>query len=90
MPAEVLIRLPAEICSRKVSVYPNSSGQKARQLMTYMRQEIIPIGAPILEGLAVRAGSAMIFLPLASIFSFEFSDLRPTEGAILLAVAHSG
>ena len=32
VPAEVLIRLPAERRSRKVSVYPNSSGQKARQL----------------------------------------------------------
>ena len=38
----------------------------------------------------VRAGSAMNFLPLATIFSREFSDLRPTAGAILLAVAHSG
>ena len=42
------------------------------------------------ERAVIQAGSAMNFLPLATIFPCEFSDLRPTEGAILLAVAHSG
>ena len=39
---------------------------------------------------SVRAGSAMNFLPLATESSLLHATPRPTEGAILLAVAHSG